>query len=96
MVSILLCPETLEKNEGYLNCLTPSTCHRWKTPSIDEYVPFIVLYPQSPIGESQFCIMPLGHWIMYLDLGLGRSFVTREYPDEYTSEKAHIYAFLSV
>lgn len=70
----------------------PSTHHRWKSPSIDEHVPFIALDPQSPIGESQFCKMPLGHWIMCLDLGLGKLPVTREQPDEYTSVKSHMHA----
>jgi len=93
VISILLCPETLEENEGCLNCLTPSACHRWKTPSVDEYAPFIGLYPQNPTGESQLCKMALGYRITCLDLGLGESLATREHPDENVSEKAHMYAF---
>lgn len=30
---------------------------------------------------------------MYLDLGLGKSLVTRGYPGEYTSERVRVYAF---
>lgn len=92
MISISLSPETLEKNEGRLNSLTPSTYHRWKAPPMDEYVTFIVLYPQSPVGESQFRKMLLGHCIRYLDLGLGKSLVTREDADEYAHENAHVWA----
>jgi len=36
--------------------------------------------------------MLLGHCIRYLDLGLGKSLVTREDADEYAHENAHVWA----